>query len=126
MTRIALILNGAIMTIIGLNALIRPEAFLGQYGVQLPSAMALAEARSIHGGGFLAMAILMWLGLARRRFRVIAVGAAAFMMTGMALGRLFGVVAGGATAPLTLIATFAEALLGGVAFAGLAREKATG
>ena len=40
MTRIALILNGAIMTIIGLNALIRPEAFLGQYGVQLPSAMA--------------------------------------------------------------------------------------
>ena len=88
MSRVALVLNGLILTMIGVRAMLTPAAFLGQYGIELPSAMALAEARSIHGGGFGALAILMGLGLLRTRLRIPALSAAAFVMLGLALGRL--------------------------------------
>ena len=123
MSRVALVLNGLIMTMIGVRALLTPAAFLGQYGIELPSAMALAEARSIHGGAFGALAILMWLGLLRSNFRVTALWAAAFVMLGLAVGRLVGIVVDGATDSGTLVATVVEVVLGGLALAALMREN---
>jgi len=72
MSRVVLVLNGLVMTMIGVRSLFTPAAFLGSFGVELPSAMALAEARSIHGGGFAALAVLMWLGLLRPDLRITA------------------------------------------------------
>ncbi len=123
MSRVALVLNGLIMTMIGVRALLTPAAFLGQYGIELPSAMALAEARSIHGGAFGALAILMWLGLLRSNFRITALCAAAFVMLGLAVGRLVGIVVDGATDSGTLVATVVEVVLGGLALAALMREN---
>ena len=123
MSRVALVLNGLIMTMIGVRALLTPAAFLGQYGIELPSAMALAEARSIHGGAFGALAILMWLGLLRSNFRVTALCAAAFVMLGLAGGRLVGIVVDRATDSGTLVATVVEVVLGGLALAALMREN---
>ncbi len=123
MSRVALVLNGLIMTMIGVRALLTPAAFLGQYGIELPSAMALAEARSIHGGAFGALAILMWLGLLRSNFRVTALWAAAFVMLGLAVGRLVGIVVDDATDSGTLVATVVEVVLGGLALAALMREN---
>ena len=123
MSRVALVLNGLILTMIGVRALLTPAAFLGQYGIELPSAMALAEARSIHGGAFGALAILMWLGLLRSNFRVTALWAAAFVMLGLAVGRLVGIVVDGATDSGTLVATVVEVVLGGLALAALMREN---
>ena len=124
LSRVALVLNGLSLTMIGVRAMLTPAAFLGQYGIELPSAMALAEARSIHGGGFGALAILMWLGLLRTRLRIPALSAAAFVMLGLALGRLVGSVVDGATDSTTLVATVGEALLGGLAVVALMRENA--
>jgi hypothetical protein len=109
------------MTMIGVRALFTPEAFLGEFDVALGSAKALAEARSIHGGSFGALAILMWLGLARPSYRTSALHAAAFVMLGLAAGRLFGIVVDGATGSDTVVATIAEAVLGGLAVAALLR-----
>jgi hypothetical protein len=122
MSRVVLVLNGLVMTMIGVRSLFTPAAFLGGFGVELPSAMALAEARSIHGGGFAALAVLMWLGLLRPDLRITALRAAAFVMWGLALGRLVGIVVDGATDSNTIVATVAEALLGSLAAAALMRE----
>ena len=59
MSRVVLVLNGLVMTMISVRSLFTPAAFLGVFGVKLPSAMALAEARSIHGDGFAALAVLI-------------------------------------------------------------------
>ena len=124
MSRVALVLNGLIMTMIGIRATFTPVEFLGQYGVDLTSAMALAEARSIHGGGFGALAILMWLGLFLPGFRRGALLAATFVMLGLAAGRTVGIVIDEATDTSTLVATVGELVLGGVALLGLQRENA--
>ena len=125
MSKVALVLNGLVMTMICVRSLVGPEAFLGEFGVQLPSAMALAEARSIHGGGFGALALLAWLGLFRSDFRVTGLRAAGFVMLGLAVGRLVGVFVDGATDSGTLMAVAVEVVLGGLAVAALRREKAT-
>ena len=123
MSRVALVLNGVIMTMIGIRAVFTPVSFMGEYGVELSSATAIAEARSIHGGGFAALAMLMWLGLLRANFRITALRAAAFVMLGLAAGRLVGVVVDGATDSGTLAATVGEVVLGGLAVAALTREN---
>ena len=125
MSKAALILNGLIMTMICIRALFGPESFLGEYGVELPTATALAEARSIHGGAFGALAILVWLGVFRSDFRITALRAAGFVMLGLAFGRLVGVVIDGATDSGTLTAMIAEAVLGGLALGALMRERST-
>jgi len=123
-SQVALVLNGLIMTMICIRALFTPETFLGEYGVELPTATALAEARSIHGGAFGALAILVWLGLFRSNFRITALRAAAFVMLGLAFGRFVGVVVDGATNSATLTAAVGEAVLGGLALGALLREDA--
>lgn len=125
MSKVALVLNGLVMTMICVRALFGPESFLGEYGVELPTATALAEARSIHGGAFGALAILVWLGLFRSDFRVTALRAAGFVMVGLAAGRLVGIVVDGATDVATLRATAGEAVLGGLALGALLRERAS-
>ena len=122
MSQVALVLNGLVMTMICIRALFTPESFLGEFGVELSSATALAEARSIHGGAFGALAILVWLGLLRSNFRITALRVAAFVMLGLAFGRLVGVVVDGATDSSTVTALVAEAVLGCLALIGLARE----
>ena len=123
MSRIALVLNGLICTMIAVRALSGPDVFLGEFGVELTSAMAFAEARSIHGGGFAGIAIVVWLGLFRPEFRSAALLAAAAVMLGLAFGRAVGIVVDGATDGTTLQATVAEAVLGGLALAALLRER---
>ncbi|HJO22757.1 MAG: DUF4345 domain-containing protein [Myxococcota bacterium] len=125
MSQVALILNGLIMTMIGIRGLVAPGAFLGDYGVELTSVTAIAEARSIHGGAFAALAILMWLGLLRSSFRITALRAAAFVMLGLAFGRLVGVAVDGATDSATLVATIGETVLGGLALIALVRGDGT-
>ena len=123
MTKVALVLNGLVMTMICVRSLLGPEDFLGAYGVQLPSATALAEARSIHGGGFGALAILAWLGLFRPDFRITGLRVAGFVMLGLAAGRLVGVFVDGATDSATWTATIVELVLGGLAVIALRRES---
>ena len=122
MSKLALVLNGLVMTLIAIRSLVGPEAFLGEYGVHLTSATALAEARSIHGGGFGALALLAWLGLFRADFRRTGLRVAAFVMLGLAVGRVVGVVVDGAIDSLTLGATVVEVVLGGLAVIALRRE----
>ncbi len=123
MSKVALVLNGLVMTMICVRSLASPESFLGEYGVHLSSATALAEARSIHGGGFGALALLAWLGLFRADFRVTGLRVAAFVMLGLAAGRLVGVVVDGATDSVTWTATVVELVLGGLAVVALRRES---
>jgi len=125
LSKVALVLNGLVMTMICVRSLVGPEAFLGQYGVHLSSATALAEARSIHGGGFGALALLVWVGLFRADFRVTGLRVAGFVMLGLAAGRLVGVAVDGATDSVTLTATLGELVLGGLAVAALRRERAS-
>jgi hypothetical protein len=122
MSRFVLVLNGLVFSMIGLGNLLVPARFLGRFGVELPSAMALAEARAVHGGGYAALAILMGLGLSRPGFRITALRAAAFIMLGLAFGRLLGILVDGATDGSTIVATAGEALFGGLAVAALRRE----
>lgn len=121
-SRVALFLNGLVMTMIGLRGLFGPEAFLGEFGVVLPTPTALGEARAAHGGVFGALAVLVWLGLFRPDFRITALRVAAFVMLGLAVGRVLAFFVDGATESQSVIATVAEIVLGGLAFAGLTRE----
>ena len=125
MLKLALIANGIIMTLIGLQALFTPAGFLGDYGVDLPSASALAEARSIHGGGFSALGLLMWLGLLWKEFRLTALRTAAFFMIGLAFGRTLGIVFDGAFDFNTFFSTAVEIILGVLAIMALQRERAS-
>ena len=122
MSRIVLILNGLVFSMIGLGNLFVPATFLGRFGVQLSSPIALAEARAVHGGGYAALAILMGLGWVRPDFRVTALRAVAFIMWGLAVGRLLGILVDGATDGITIVATAGEALFGVLAVAALRRE----
>jgi len=122
MARIVLILHGLVFTGIGLGNLLVPATFLGEFGVELTSAAALAEARAVHGGGYAALAVLMFLGLGRPGFRVPALCAAAFIMGGLAFGRFLGLVVDGATDLNTVVATVGEAVFAGLAIAALRRE----
>lgn len=124
MSKAALVLNGLVMTMICIRALFAPETFLGEFGVELSSPTALAEARSIHGGAFGALAILVWLGLFRSNFRFTGLRVAAFVMLGLALGRLVGLVVDGATGSTTVTALIGETVLGCLALIGLVREDA--
>ncbi len=45
MTKFALVLNGLVMTMLGIRGLFTPDAFLAQWDVELSSATAFAEAR---------------------------------------------------------------------------------
>ena len=121
MSKIALLSNGLVMTLISVRALLEPASFLGEYGVELTSATAFAEARSIHGGGFGALAALVWLGLFRATFRLTALRVAAFVMLGLALARLVGVVVDGATDAATSRAVIVEGILGSLALIALWR-----
>jgi len=123
-SKFALFLNGLVMTLISVRALFEPASFLGEYGVELTSATAFAEARSIHGGGFGALAVLVWLGLVRPTFQLTALRAAAFVMLGLALARLVGVVVDGATDAATARAVIVEGVLGSLALIGLWRRGA--
>ena len=125
MSKIALVLNGLVMTMIGVRGLFAPEAFLGEFGVVLPTPSAFGEARAAHGGVFGALALLAWLGLFRADFRVTALRAAAFVMFGLAAGRVLAFFLDGATDSQSVIATIAELVLGGLASAALARERKT-
>ena len=122
MSRVALVLNGLVLTMVGVSTLSLPAAMLANFEVDLPSAMALAHARSIQGGGFVALATLMWLGLLRPNLRMTALRVAAFVMWGFALGRLVGIVVDGATDSSTVFGTVVEVLLGSLAAAALMRE----
>lgn len=122
MTRIALILNGLIFTLVGVLTLVDPAAMLGNFDIALSNPVALAHERSIQGGGMASAGVLMWLGLMRREFRRPALVAAAFVMWGFALGRLLGVVVDGATGSAVLGGAGIEALLGSLAVVALRRE----
>jgi hypothetical protein len=126
MARIVLIVNGLVFGMIGLGNLFVPADFLGEFGVVLSSAMALAEARAVHGGGYAALAILMGLGLLRPdRFEITALRAAAFVMGGLAFGRFVGILVDGATDMKTIVATAGEVVLCGVAIGALFRVGPT-
>ena len=115
MTRAALILNGLVLSFIALRMLLTPAEFLAEFGVALTSATALAEARSIHGGGIAAIAALIWLGLFNAKWTATGLLAAAVFLLALTVGRAIGIVVDGATDSLTITATVAEFLLGSLA-----------
>lgn len=115
MNRAVIFINGLILSVIALRMLFAPAEFLAQFGVELTSATALAEARSIHGGGIAAIALLVWLALFNSKWTTTGLAAAAFFLLGLAIGRAIGIFVDGATDSLTITATVAEFLLGGLA-----------
>jgi hypothetical protein len=121
--RIALVLNGLIFTLVGVQTLLDPAAMLANFDIELLNPAALAHERSIQGGGMASVGVLMWLGLLRPDFRRPALVAAAFVMWGFALGRLLGVIVDGATESVVLFGTGMEALLGSLAVVALMREE---
>ena len=123
MSRIALILNGLVLTVVGVQTLLDPSGMLANQSIELSNPTALAHQRSIQGGGMASVGVLMWLGLLRPDFRRPALVAAAFVMWGFALGRLLGVVADGATESVVLLGTGIEALMGSLAAVALWREE---
>ncbi len=123
MSRVALVLNGLIFTMVGVLTLLDPATMLANFGIVLPNPVALAHERSIQGGGMAAAGVLMWLGLLRPNFRRPALVAAAFVMWGFALGRMLGVIVDGATESLVLFGAGMEALLGSLAVVALRREE---
>ena len=123
MSRIALVLNGLIFTLVGVLTLLDPVAMLANFDVVLANPVALAHERSIQGGGMASAGVLMWLGLMRGDFRRPALVAAAFVMWGFALGRLLGVIVDGATDAAVLGGMGMEALLGSLAAVALRREE---
>ena len=126
-SRVALVLNGLVFTLIGVQTLLDPAGALVSFDIELATPTALAHERSIQGGGMAAAGVLMWLGLLRADFRRPALVAATFVMWGFALGRLLGVIVDGATESLVLSGTLIEASLGSVAAVALRRQTlATG
>lgn len=123
MTRAALILNGLVLSFIALRMLFAPAEFLAEFGVELTSATALAEARSIHGGGIAAIAALIWLGLFNSDWTAASLLVAAAFLLALTVGRAVGIVVDGATDSLTITATVAEFLLGGFAAVALYFER---
>ncbi len=123
MSRIALVLNGLMFTLVGVMTLVDPAAMLANFDIELPNPVALAHERSIQGGGMASAGVLMWLGLLRPGFRRPALVAAAFVMWGFALGRLLGVIVDGTTEFVVLAGTGMEALLGSLAAVALTREE---
>ena len=122
MSRIALVLNGLVFTLIGVMTLLDPAGMLASFDIELSSPVALAHERSIQGGAMASAGVLMWLGLMRPDFRRPALIAAAFVMWGYALGRLLGVIVDGATDSAVLGGVGIEALLGSLAVVALRRE----
>lgn len=122
MSRIALVLNGLVFTLVGGLTLLDPSAMLASFDVVLPNPASLAHERSIQGGGMASAGVLMWLGLMRLDFRRSALIAAAFIMWGFALGRLLGVILDGATDAVVLGGAGMEALLGSLAVVALRQE----
>ena len=123
MSRVALILNGLVFTGVGLATLIDPAGMLASFKIALVEPTALAHVRSIQGGGMASAGVLMWLGYLRADFRRPALVAAAFVMSGFALGRIVGVLLDGATDFSVLSGAGIEALLGSLALFALRREE---
>ena len=119
MIRLALILNGLVFTLIGIQTLLDPVGMLARFEIVLPNPAALAHARSIQGGGMASAGVLMWLGLGRADFRRPALITAVFIMGGFGTGRLLGVFLDGATETAVFVGVGVEFALAGLAVAAL-------
>ncbi len=108
---------GTFSVVVGLAYMIRPVEMAALADLELSSPTAVIDVQGFYGGQLVGLGAAILLGLWNPRFVVPALVLAAAPLGGTAVGRLYGVLAGGTCPPLIaglLVLEVATASVGGV------------
>ena len=123
LVRLYLLAVGGFSVIVGLGYMIRPAEMAAIAELELPSPTAVIEVQGFYGGQLVGLGAAMLLGLWNSRLVVPALVLAVASLGGTAIGRLYGVVAGGTCPPLIAGLLVVEAVTACVAVVLLKRES---
>ncbi|MFS1524390.1 DUF4345 family protein [Microbulbifer sp. 2304DJ12-6] len=90
--RIYLACNALIFAFVGLGALLNPQAFAAVIGITFNNPAAMPEFLATYGGFTLAIAVVLLIAQALRRYRRVAYAALSIAYIGFALGRLYAML----------------------------------
>ncbi|MDP5210712.1 DUF4345 family protein [Microbulbifer sp. 2205BS26-8] len=90
--RIYLAGNALIFAFVGLGALLYPQAFAAAIGITFNTSAAMPEFLATYGGFMLAIAVVLLIAQALRRYRRVAYAALSIAYIGFGLGRLYAML----------------------------------
>lgn len=100
--KVFLVINGLVFLALGARGIWDPVAHLALVEFQLNTPTAMAEARAMYGGASITMGLLFLTGAFSRAWLKPSLMVVAVFLGGLAIGRLAGVMADGANAPIIL------------------------
>ena len=123
-TRAIVLINARVFVDFGLAFLAKPQALARLLEIELSSPTALADLRAMYGGLALAVGALLCAGLRRKEWLMPSLWLVIATSGGLALGRLYSVLASGL--PSGVILGFLASELGSLAWAILASRALAG
>jgi len=94
--RISLYIGAIVFLGLGLMSLIAPGNLTPLVGIVMPTAVAIMEIRGVYGGFFFGTGLFLWLFARRDSWLQPGLVALASILGGFVLGRVLGIVIGGA------------------------------
>ena len=121
--RIILALAALMFGAFGVWLLLDPESLGDLTGVVASGPAARTEVRAFYGGLEIGFAAFFVLGCCRPKIAATACLCLGVVVTGLVLGRIFGMVADGSFSNQLLAFVMIEAVFAGLGFLGFARAK---